>query len=93
MKTTFQIRGSRYVIPGYMTKAIERYVEHHVRPGRFLQAVICNDLKGSMSLADDENFANLPAYIAFFHNEAPGGCSGSPKKMKEWVGIMSEDPA
>lgn len=85
MKTTFQVRGKTYAIPERMVVPIERYINHRVKPGPFLQAVICNDLKGAMSQADDVNFANLPAYIAFFHNEAPGGCCGSPGKMEEWV--------
>ena len=73
-----------YYIPERMMGGITRYVEEGVIPGHFLQAVICNDLKEACGRADRENAQNLPAYVAYFYNETPGGCWGSKKKMKEW---------
>ena len=85
MKTTFLINNILYRIPDRMVPGIERYINDHIRPGRFLQAVICNDLKESFGRADDENFENIAAYVAFFYNEAPGDCWGSKQKMESWI--------
>ncbi len=79
-----------FYIPARMMGAIERYVEYAAIPGDFLQAVICNDLKEALGRADDENMKNLPAYVAFFYNETPSLCWGSPKKMKAWCDSKQE---
>jgi hypothetical protein len=53
-------------------------------PGRFLQAVICNDLKEACGQADNENIHQLPAYVAYFYNHAPHNCWGSRDIMMAW---------
>lgn len=72
-------------ISNNMMEAIRRYVDHHVRPGGFLTAVICNNLREAVFYADDENLRNLPAFVAYFYNEAPSTCWGSVEKMQEWL--------
>lgn len=72
-------------IPTYMVGAIERYINQGISPGDFLTAIICNDLKGSVIRADDENMANLPAVVAWFYNEAPNLAWGSEEKMMSWM--------
>ena len=34
----------KQLIPPYMRPGLQRHVEHHIRPGDFLYAVLCNDL-------------------------------------------------
>jgi len=80
-----------FYIPDRMMQGIERYVKHYVRPGGFLQAVICNDLKESVGRADDTNMRNLPAYVSYFYNEAPGNCWGSLERMEAWLKKGIED--
>ena len=72
-------------IPARMCGGIERYIEDLVKPGDFLTAVICNNLKGAVGQADDENIHLLPVYVAYFHNEAPSACWGSREKMIAWL--------
>ena len=74
-----------FFIPLRMMGAIERYVTKGIPPGDFLTAVICNDLAESVARADEENIANLPAYVAYFYNEVTGSCWGSREKMVAWV--------
>lgn len=74
-----------FYIPDRMMDGITRYIEHRVPPGGFLSAVICNDLSMAVGLADDENARNLPAYVAYFYNEAPSPCWGSKDKMDAWL--------
>ena len=72
-------------IPERMMGGIERYINHGIATGDFLTAIICNDLKGAIGRADDENIQNIPAYVAYFYNEAPASCWGSPETMKAWM--------
>ena len=78
----FKFRGMR--IPDRMQDAITRYVENGINPGSFLTAVICNDLQAACAKADNENIHIIPAYVAYFYNEAPSDCCGSFEKMKSW---------
>lgn len=82
-KQTYTFRG--YYIPPRMMDGIQRYIENHIKPGSFLSAVIQNNLKEACSYADDENLANLPAYVGFFYNQAPGQCWGSEENFKRWL--------
>lgn len=80
---SYQFRG--FYIPERMMDGIARYIEHGIPPGDFLTAVVSNDLMEACGRADDENIANLPAYAAYFYNEAPSACHGSPEKVKDWI--------
>jgi len=82
-KDVYQFRD--WYIPQRMMGAIDRYINQGLPPAHFLTAVISNDLKEAVGRADDENLANLPAYVAYLYNEAPSPCWGSEKKMKAWV--------
>ena len=83
-------RHRSFYIPERMMPAIKAYVNEHRLPGHFLQAVISNNLKEATARADEENGANLPAFVAYFYNEAPSPCWGSIDKMKEWVASRNE---
>lgn len=73
-----------FEIPNRMMGGIERYVQDGIMPGGFLQAVICNDLKEAVGMADYENMRNLPAFVSYFYNKTPALCWGSEEKMKAW---------
>ena len=74
-----------FYIPERMVAALERYVHDGIEPGDFLAAVICNDLHEACNRADDENIWNLPAYAAWFRNEAPASCWGCREAMDRWI--------
>lgn len=74
-----------FYIPKRMMEGLTRYIDHRVEPGGFLKAVISNDLKGAVGLADDENLLNLPAYVTYLYNEAPSLCWGSKENMQTWL--------
>jgi len=48
-------------------------------------AVLCNNLNEACARADDENITLLPVYVAFFYNEAPSACWGSPENVRTWL--------
>ena len=35
--------------------------------------------------ADEENIANLPAYMDYFYNHVPSNCWGSEAVLKDWL--------
>ena len=70
-----------FYIPDRMMGGLKRYIEDGTEPGGFLTAVLENDLERAVSNADEENMANLPAYVAYLYNEAPMGCWGSRKRV------------
>jgi hypothetical protein len=74
-----------FYIPERMMGGIERYINDHIRPGSFLCAVISNNLRDACGQADDENMLNLPAFVAYFYNEAPHNCWGSPEELQAWI--------
>lgn len=83
-------RWAGFYLPPRMMGAIERYVNQGIPPGDFLTAVICNDLFEAVGRADEENMANLPAYVAYFYNEVTGACWGSRERMAAWMGKFKE---
>jgi len=82
---------NQFYIPDRMMPGINWYIENGIKPGDFLTAVICNDLREAVGRADDENMQNLTAFVGYFYNEAPGRCWGSPEKMKEWIAKFKEE--
>jgi hypothetical protein len=77
--------GYDYSIPDPAMVAIQMYVTKGLLPGPFLQAVISNDLTGACTAADPHNLKNLPAFAAWFRDEAPPRCWGSREKMEAWI--------
>lgn len=76
---TTLFEGEYAAIPALMRDGIMRWVEQGVKPGQFLWAVICNDLRVAVAAADEENLALLPLYVRWFHWQCPAGVSGSPE--------------
>ena len=66
-------------------QSIKLYIENRMKPGSFLEAIICNDLKEAVARADDFNIRNIPAYVEFFYNRAPINCWGSTEKYLNWI--------
>ena len=76
---------NQFYIPERMMPGIRLYVEHGLQPGSFLSAIIQNNLSEAVGRADTENLKNIPAFVAYFYNECPNDCWGSPEKMKSWM--------
>lgn len=74
-----------YNIPDLTQDALTRYVEHGIKPGGFLTAVLSNDLFGAFSRADPLNAAAMQDIVKFIYNELPAGAWGSPEKVQAFV--------
>lgn len=77
-------------IPAHTKEAIIRYVKYGLHPGGFLEAVICNDLKGAVTRADAWNQEKLVNIVAYFYNFCPSGCWGSRENMEAWMEQKTE---
>ena len=73
------------IIPARTMESLQRYVDHGVPVGGFLQAVLSNDLRKSIGRADSENLAALVAIATWLYNEAPMACWGSPGAYDSWI--------
>lgn len=80
---SYEFRGFR-VRPN-MVDALKGYAEERHPVGHFLTAVLVNDLSEAVARADEDNLANLPAFIGYLYNEAPSPCWGSEEKVKKWL--------
>jgi len=69
----------------FVLAGLERYVKQRIRPGPFLEAVLCNKLKEAYQLADDYNEAHLYHLVKYLYWEIPGLAWGSEKKYKDWL--------
>lgn len=82
---TYTFRGC-CITPGMM-EPLQAYINDRRQVGAFLAAVLCNDLQTAVEMADEVNLANLPAYVGYLYNKAPGLCWGSKKKMEAWLAM------
>ena len=73
------------LLPEHLRGGVERWIEHGVRPGGFLWAVIDNDLLAALGHADDDmTRADIRKISLWFHWEAPSGCHGAPEITARW---------
>lgn len=80
------------LLPEHIRGGMKRYIEEKVKPGKFLCAVLNNDLRESLGLADEINCLRMSDIVGFLYNEAPSGCWGSPGKVKDWLKKEGEKP-
>lgn len=72
-------------LPERYRDGTERYVEHQIRPGHFLSAVLSNDLKGALGYMDDPTGASLLQVFRWLLSEPPATCWGNAAKVDRWV--------
>jgi len=73
------------LIPHHMMQSIKRYVENRIECGGFLNAVLCNDLKGACGMADGYNIKIIPTYACYLVNHVPASCWGSNEAVSIWI--------
>ena len=74
-------------IPTHMHLAIHTHVVDRRKVGRFLTAVLENNLSEAVSRADPKNYeaTYLRQWTQLLYNYCPGDCWGSPAKVKAWL--------
>lgn len=73
-----------FTLRSEMQEALDRYVGREP-VGNFLTAVLENNLQLAVGYADNDNLANLPAFVGYLYNELPADCWGSKEKMAAWL--------
>ena len=68
-----------------MVEGLELYINHRIKPGSFMTAVLANDLIEAVGKSDPRNIKNIPAYVYFLYIFAPPECFGSYEKVKAWL--------
>jgi hypothetical protein len=79
-----QLAGRSYMNP--ITKNnINNYVQQHIDPGDFLQAVLANDLREAFGRADEENRYAMFEIVKYCYNHIPRNCWGSWEVVRGWL--------
>lgn len=72
-------------LPANLREGLERYLDHHIKTGDFLRAVLSNDLKEAYARADTSSKASLADVVFYLYNYAPVGAWGSPRDVERWL--------
>lgn len=78
-------------IPEHMRPGLERYLEYGVIPGRFLTAILENNLVDAVAHADRVNKTSFREWASFLYNEMPAGSWGSKEKVRKWSEEKSKE--
>ena len=71
-------------IPSRILSALERYVREGIKPGGFLTAIIDNDLRMAITMADPEAERAIPAIVRVMAEYVPALAWGSPTIRELW---------
>lgn len=80
-----QFDGVLHVVGPKRVRALQRYVQQGIHPGAFLRAILENDLREAVASAGEHRLRNIPAFVAYCHNEIPHACWGSRAKVAAWL--------
>ena len=72
-------------MPNNLGDSIKRYIEKRIEPGRFLHAVLRNDLQKSFGYADSTNRYLLFEIVQWLYNEMPGETWGSKETVANYL--------
>lgn len=73
------------LIPPQNHEGIARYLVYGIRPGSFLEAFFCNDLRTAAARADFGNRLNMANVVQWMEENAPRESWGSPEAFKAWM--------
>lgn len=78
-------RLRRAQVPANLHDGLVKYLVHHQAPGRFLLAVLTNDLRGAFGYADEVSRAHLHHLITFLIWDTSPICWGDKAKVHGWL--------
>ena len=77
-------------LPEGLKIGLDLYLNHGIRPGSFLNAVLCNDLKGALGSADENNRKLIFEIVQYFHNFIPSLAWGSSENVDAWIKMIRD---
>lgn len=75
------------LLPEHIRKGMQNYVEHGIKPGSFLTAVIQNDFYLAATKADWINLRALPDIARFMLDQMPDKAWGSRTIMHNYIQV------
>ena len=73
------------LVPLSIINSLDIYVNHRIKTGSFLRAVLENNLVDAVGRADYNNIRILPEIVQYCHDNLPHNCWGSSKIVKEFL--------
>jgi len=71
-------------LPPGLRHAMSEYIDHNILHGGFLYAVLSNNLRDSVQLADSHNLPRIPEIVEWLFSYAPSECWGSRERVDNW---------
>lgn len=81
------------MIPRDIKQQIDNYIDEGVPPCEFLQAVLVNDLRGSIIAADETNRYDLYDIVVYLENYVPNMSWGNLERIERWLELHRDNPA
>lgn len=78
-------------VPRHLIPSLVEYVVDRCPTGRFLEAVLSNNLIETMQRADNSSLAGLVPLMSFIKWHIPADCWGSPEKVKAWLEVTPDE--
>lgn len=75
---------SELKIPVQTLMDLAKYIDEGFVPGKFLRAVINNDLQAAVNEASELELNVLSIIVKYMHERAPSGCHGYSGAVKVW---------
>lgn len=72
-------------IPEKIKASLDRYVNHGLRTGGFLEAVLSNDLMDAYRRADRDDLVMMPAIVSYIYSDIPSDAHGSRERYEAWL--------
>lgn len=84
---TVDFNGRARLIPDHLQMQLTQYFRNHIRPCSFVEAILSNDLYGSLRRADEENRAHIPLLVEFIYETGrlPSEAVGSEQAVSAWL--------
>ena len=73
------------MIPKNTERALDLYVNEGIRPGGFLEALLCNDLISACIRSDKENANALREIVLWCYGNLPGDSWGDKASVESWL--------
>ena len=73
------------LVPERVIDSLDLYLRGGITPGGFLTAVLENNLKEAVNLADTSNLLLLPAIVRYVHRHVPSEAWGSQSIVERWL--------
>lgn len=80
-----EIEGPIQHLPQHLRSGLADYLTHRQPTGRFLRAILENDLREAVLRADPVSQGAFRELVLFLDNHAPPQSHGCPEAVRQWL--------